>query len=118
MLSHATGMPAPDAVLLNNMYLRTTGNSSYRLNLTDADDDLAIPAGQYFLYLASTSIFGATLDYDSAAVPPTDDSTTAVPGQVIPPGALMTLYVPTATVIHGIMNASGATGSLFLTKVR
>lgn len=111
-------MPSPDPVYLNNMYFQTTGDTSYRLNLTDADDDLAIPAGQYFIYLASTSIFGATLNYAAAAVPPTDDSTTAVNGQILPPGAIMTLHVPIAVVIHGIMNAASATGALFLTKVR
>lgn len=108
----------PDPLTLNNYYFKNSGQTSYRLNLTDANDSLTLPKGQYFIYLASTSIEGATLDYGSAAVPPTDDSTTAVPGQILPPGAMMTLVLDASTDVNAIMNAASATGSLFFTKVR
>ncbi len=111
-------MPVPDPILLNNYYFKPTGQTSYRLNLTDADDGLTLPKGQYFIYLASTSMYGATLDYGSAAVSPTDDSTTSVPGQILPPGMMMPLVLSEETDVHGIMNESGASGALFFTKVR
>lgn len=111
-------MPVPDPILLNNYYFKPTGQTSYRLNLADTDDGLTLPKGQYFIYLASTSMYGATLNYGAAAVPPTDDSTTAVDGQILPHGAWMPLVLPSETTIHGIMNESGASGALFFTKVR
>lgn len=111
-------MPVPDPILLNNYYYKASGQKTYRLNLTDADDDLTLPKGQYFVYLVTTSAYGATLDYGSAAVAPTDDSTTAVDGQFLPPATFMPMVLSEETTIHGIMNEASATGALFLTKVR
>lgn len=108
----------PDPLTLNNYYLKDSGQTTYRLNLTDADDGLTLPKGQYWVYLASASAEGCTLDYDSVAVPPTDDSTTAVPGQMLPPGAWTPMVLSAERTVHGIMNTASATGSLFLTKMR
>jgi hypothetical protein len=111
-------MPVPDPILLNNMYFKSSGQVTYRLNLTDANDDLTLPKGQYFIYLVTTSAYGATLDYGSTAVPPTDDSTTQVPGQFLPPATMMPLVLSEETTVNAIMNEASATGALFFTKVR
>ena len=112
-------MPVPDPILLNNYYFKPSGQTTYRLNLTDANDDLVLPKGQYFIYLVTTSAYGATLYYGSSAVPPTDDSTTAVPGQFLPPATMMTMVLSSEeTTINAIMNEASATGALFFTKVR
>lgn len=111
-------MPVPDPILLNNMYFKASGQTTYRLNLTDANDDLTLPKGQYFIYLVTTSAYGATLDYGSTAVPPTDDSTTQVPGQFLPPATMMPLVLSEETTVNAIMNEASATGALFMTKVR
>lgn len=93
-------------------------NTSYRLNLTDADDDLeAVPVGGYVVYLDSTETKGCTLRFGAAAVAPTHGGG-AVTGTILPPGIPTSLEVRAVTDLHAIMNASAATGVLYLTKVR
>lgn len=96
----------------------TADATTYKLILADVDDDLALPIGGYFITLVSTEPLGCTIRHGATAVPPTDDSTTAVSGMVLVPGAPFTMTLRVATTMHAIMNATGAVGTLFFTKVR
>ena len=96
----------------------TADAHAYRLNLTDADDGIALPVGGYFVQLVSSDLHGATLRLGAVAVPPTDDDATGVVGMVLPPGVMFTMTIRTATDLHGIMNTGSATGTLYMTKVR
>lgn len=106
-----------DPILLNNFYFGA-GQTCYRMNITDADAELAsLPVGGYFVYLDSSDTKGATLRLGAAAAAPTDGGGAAA-GSVIPPGVPMTLLVREVAGLHGIMNFATATGTLYITKVR
>lgn len=105
-----------DPTVLQNAPIRA-GNTSYRLDLSDADADVALPVGGYYVYLDSTETKGATLLLDDTAVAPTDGDP-AVDGAVLPPGIPWSLEVRAAGDLHAVMNATSATGVLYLTKVR
>ena len=107
----------PDPLPLNAMYFSPTAGS-YLKDLTETSSSLTLPKGQYFMYLASTSIQGASLKYGGAAVAPTDGGTVKAATSVLPPGAVCTVVLTAETVMHGIMNAASATGKLWITKVR
>ncbi len=96
----------------------TTQATCFRLNLTDADDGLALAVGGYFVHLVSTEPLGCTMRLGAVAVAPVDDDPAGATGMVLPPGVPFTMTVRTATDLHAIMNAGSATGTLFLTKVR
>jgi len=106
-----------DPTRLQHAPIRAT-NTSYRLNLTDADANLAsVPVGGYTAYLDSTETKGCTLRLGAAAVAPTNGGG-AVTGAILPPGIPWSLEVRAVANLHAIMNASAATGVLYLTRVR
>ena len=105
-----------DPVQLQNWPFSASA-ACYRQDLTDADANLALPVGGYFVHLVSSELKGCTLKLGGAAAAPTSGGG-AVDGMVLSPGVPMTLVVRTAAALHGIMNATSATGVLYLTKVR
>ncbi len=106
-----------DPTRLQNAPIRAD-NTSYRLDLTDADANLAaVPVGGYTAYLDSTETKGCTLRFGAAAVAPTHGGGAAT-GAILPPGIPWSLEVREAVDLHAIMNASAATGVLYLTRVR
>lgn len=106
-----------DPIQLQNMPFNAA-SSSYRQDLTDASASLALPVGGYFVYLASVEQKGCTLKLGGTAAAPTSGGGAVAGACVLPPGVPMTLEVRTAASLHGIMNATSATGVLYLTKVR
>lgn len=96
----------------------TADAQTFRLNLTDADDGLALAVGGYVAHLVTTDLHGATLRLGAVAVPPVDDDAAGAEGMVLPPGVMFTMTVREAADLHAIMNTASATGTLYLTKVR
>lgn len=95
----------------------TAESSLYRKDLTDADGSIDLPVGGYQIVLVSDSSGGATCKLGGTASYPSSGSSLSG-GFALMPSTTYTLFVRTAAALHGIMNASSATGTLLITKVR
>lgn len=95
----------------------TVTSKVQRKDLTDASSSIDLVVGGYQIMLISSSTDGATCKLGGTAVEPTTGAA-EIAGFHIAPGVTYTLFVQTAAALHGIMNASSATGKLCITRVR
>ena len=94
----------------------TAASVGYAKNLTDTDANISLPVGGYEITLVSDSSAGAFGCLGATAAPPSTGA--HANGFFMLPGTTYSLFVQTAAALHGIMIASSATGTLYITKVR
>jgi len=94
----------------------SSGSKRQSRNIADSDTTVTLVAGDYEGYLATASLEGASAKIGGAATVPADDAAEGE-GFMIPPNAPFTFVMkPGETALHCIMNLSGASGKLRLTR--